>query len=583
MRTLKCFLLIALIVFVGSAFRVNTLRAEGEDVNLNTIQVTTNADEYDTNGTGAGCSLREAVTAANTDAAFGGCNAGSGKDKIMLQDKYYLFERPETDNSNSGGDLDLTTPMILQGQGRMSTILDANAFDRVFNVWANGVKISGVKITGGGNVQNGGGVLVAAQVTLQDVYIYDNVSTNNGGGIMVSADGNLTLLNSMVEENRATISGGGIENHGTLTVRNSRLYRNRVTNSGSDGGGIMNYETATVRDSTLDANHAEGDGGGIYNFGTLNVLGSTLNGNNIYGDGGGIYNTGDMVIERSTLSGNTAYGSGGGISAQNTATTKLYNVTVASNYADFDSGNNGSGGGIHNAPCVNNCNVIEMHNSLLGNNKLPISNTNSDTQGYFTFAGEYNFIEAPGGQYIGDITHLTLGQDPALASLSNNGGATNTHALQSNSPAIDKGNPAGCRDANGNQLLTDQRGESAPHDGDGLNGPRCDVGAFELPLSSSCAAKPNKPAITQPANMGGYPTNQLTIIWGSAHCAETFQLIVKQGSKQGTTMVNAKDLRVLEYETPIMKKGKDYYARVKACNSFGCTKSAWVQFRLAKN
>lgn len=39
------------------------------------IYVTTTNDEYDMNGTGAGCSLREAIHAANTDAAFGGCPA----------------------------------------------------------------------------------------------------------------------------------------------------------------------------------------------------------------------------------------------------------------------------------------------------------------------------------------------------------------------------------------------------------------------------------------------------------------------------------------------------------------------------
>ena len=32
----------------------------------------------DENGGGAACSLREAILAANTDAAFGGCPAGGG-------------------------------------------------------------------------------------------------------------------------------------------------------------------------------------------------------------------------------------------------------------------------------------------------------------------------------------------------------------------------------------------------------------------------------------------------------------------------------------------------------------------------
>ena len=49
------------------------------------IPVNTTTDEFNTSGTGTGCSLREAIQAANTDSAFGGCTAGSGADTINLQ------------------------------------------------------------------------------------------------------------------------------------------------------------------------------------------------------------------------------------------------------------------------------------------------------------------------------------------------------------------------------------------------------------------------------------------------------------------------------------------------------------------
>jgi hypothetical protein len=47
-----------------------------------TIRVTTTADQ---NGEGSKCALREAARAAQDDAAFGGCKAGSGKDTILLE------------------------------------------------------------------------------------------------------------------------------------------------------------------------------------------------------------------------------------------------------------------------------------------------------------------------------------------------------------------------------------------------------------------------------------------------------------------------------------------------------------------
>ena len=50
--------------------------------------VTTTADEF---GTPTGCSLREAIQAANNDAAFGGCIAGNGDDTITLQALTYIL------------------------------------------------------------------------------------------------------------------------------------------------------------------------------------------------------------------------------------------------------------------------------------------------------------------------------------------------------------------------------------------------------------------------------------------------------------------------------------------------------------
>jgi hypothetical protein len=63
--------------------------------------------------------------------------------------------------------------------------------------------------------------------------------------------------------------------------------------------------------------------------------------------------------------------------------------------------------------------------------------------------------------------------DPKLGPLQSNGGPTQTHALLPGSPAIDAGNPGGCRDKLGALLITDQRGFPRPAVG-------CDIGAYEL-------------------------------------------------------------------------------------------------------
>lgn len=77
----------------------------------------------------------------------------------------------------------------------------------------------------------------------------------------------------------------------------------------------------------------------------------------------------------------------------------------------------------------------------------------------------------------GDLSNI----DPQLGPLQDNGGPTETHALPSNSPAIDAGDPDGCLDAGNDLLLTDQRGATRPQ------GAACDIGAYELVLAPDVA------------------------------------------------------------------------------------------------
>jgi hypothetical protein len=71
------------------------------------------------------------------------------------------------------------------------------------------------------------------------------------------------------------------------------------------------------------------------------------------------------------------------------------------------------------------------------------------------------------------------GQNPKLEALADNGGPTQTHALKAESPAIDTGAPNGCKDADGNILTSDQRGELRPFDGNTDGTAVCDIGAYE--------------------------------------------------------------------------------------------------------
>ena len=73
----------------------------------------------------------------------------------------------------------------------------------------------------------------------------------------------------------------------------------------------------------------------------------------------------------------------------------------------------------------------------------------------------------------GDNVHQLL----STSGLANNGGPTQTTALQSGSPAIDAIPVADCTDQSSppNQITTDQRGFARPDAGEAV----CDVGAYE--------------------------------------------------------------------------------------------------------
>ena len=108
-----------------------------------------------------------------------------------------------------------------------------------------------------------------------------------------------------------------------------------------------------------------------------------------------------------------------------------------------------------------------FQNSIVANNSGQNCSNPVTSDGYnLSSDGTCNF------NAVGDLNNHA----PLLGPLQNNGGPTDTMALLLGSPAIDAGNPAGCKDAQGNLLLTDQRGMPRP-DKEDANG--CDMGAYE--------------------------------------------------------------------------------------------------------
>ncbi|MCB8979005.1 MAG: CSLREA domain-containing protein [Ardenticatenaceae bacterium] len=382
-------------------------------VHADTITVDTTADEVNTNGN---CSLREAILSANGDTAVDSCTAGSGADVITLPPGTYTLSLAGAgENAAQTGDLDITADVTINGGGMNNSIIDGAGADRIFEVHSG------------------------ATATINDLTVR-NGSNVSGGGISVA--GTLTLNRSRVTGSTATSSGGGIFAGGTLTVTHSRVDGN-TANGG--GGVFVSFLSTTIMNSEISGNTATGGGGGISSSGTLNVVNSTLSGNIAGGNGGGLY----------TVESNNNH---------------LYNVTISNNTADSDANDSGDGGGVFMLGGTSATNTL-----IGGNTDNSPGQKRPDCSGSLNSEG-YNLITNVTGCTInGDTIGNLTGVDPMLGPLQNNGGATLTQALLAGSPAINAGNPGGCRDQNAALLGTDQRGFSRPANGS----PLCDMGAYE--------------------------------------------------------------------------------------------------------
>jgi CSLREA domain-containing protein len=257
--------------------------------------------------------------------------------------------------------------------------------------------------------------------------------------------------------NAITVSGGGntqvfsVCGCGDLTLTNLTVADGKATTPEPSGAGIYNEGgTVTVTNSTFSGNSAGDSGGAIFNESgsTLRVTNSTFSGNSAGDSGGGIYNGGTLTVTNSTFSGNSASTQGGAI--LNAFDWTLRNTILA---------NSPSGGN-----CFNSGNLL--------------------------IDGGYNIEFFPGNTCSFNASTSKSNTDPQFAGgLANNGGPTQTIALQPTSPAVDAIPPAGGCEVG---ITTDQRGVSRPQ------GAGCDIGAFELVPTPPTPPTPPQPPGPQP-------------------------------------------------------------------------------------
>jgi len=246
-----------------------------------TLTVNTLADSNDAAGScGSGtCSLRDAITQANTD------NSG---DTI-------LFQSGLTGTITLGSALPAITSTNLTIQGPGANVLTISGAGQYPILWTSGTELEEWIISGltfangnasGSQVSNGGAI----------------------SGFIVS------VSNCAFTGNTATGTGGAI--YGESTVDQSTF----TGNSAHFGGAIGSPVDVTVTDSTFSANTSSGLGGAIGAF-TVSATNDTFAGNSASGSGGAIDASDDIAANNDIFSGNSAGSVGGALDGHASGTT----------------------------------------------------------------------------------------------------------------------------------------------------------------------------------------------------------------------------------------------------------------------
>jgi CSLREA domain-containing protein len=363
------------------------------------------------------CSLREAVLAANEKQNADTIRLGKGTYRLAIPDG--AFDGAET------GELLLYWESKVIGRGAGQTKVHGMGVDGVFNLTglASHHTLRKLTVRGGaakdenGDPDIGGGVRVGfAPTTLGRVVIIGN-SAQSGGGIWSQSE-ELTISRSTISDNFASDYGGGIFSPATISPAVTRL-----------------------RASTISGNDAAvGAGVGVDGFDPPMV------------------DFPEPVFEgvNSTIAENDALVSGGGLSAIQGASASLNNVSVGFNKADSDNSGGGFGGGIYHS----SDSTFIVDDSVIADNTAGSSGGGSQCWGDFTGTG--NAISLSNGcEDFNNASNRLIPSEIALP-LADNGGPTETMALQSFSSATGYANTCPTRD---------QRGKLRPAN--------CDSGAFE--------------------------------------------------------------------------------------------------------
>jgi len=321
---------------------------------------------------------------------------------------------------------------------------------------------------------------------------FNNCSGSNGGAVNTLGS-QLTIINSTFTNNEAHGYGGGADAVGNggdgMGGIGGAIYTDGISQNadlprfvlydcvltgnraGDHGGAIFHYTIASAANVSVICRCTFDDNAVNYNAAT-----------NYLGRCGAIYAQGtDLTVVDSTFSNNDAHDGAGAIAIYSDKTCRIANCTFYNNSAFDDAATGSLGGAVEASGATayfSHCTFADnaakagaairagsgtwLKNCVFSNN-LGTTEWNGH-QTWITCNDGGNNVMWPEDRSIWGTTDLPVTAtaviaDPLLAALADNGGPTQTMALQSGSPCIDIG-------STGDSPATDQRGQARDADPD---------------------------------------------------------------------------------------------------------------------
>ena len=302
--------------------------------------------------------------------------------------------------------------------------------------------------TGAGSAVRGGRLVVRALATLVALACVSGVAPDFAGAETYPVSNTAQFAEAVAKANANSgpntikLAAGGYQPESVVRLTNTSgtlTIEGPTTEAATfNGGGVEPFPSeifniksgVSVIFKDVQATTAATEA--INDFGKVEVESSTVGGNS--GPGILVEKEATATIRNSTISDGLQQG----VIVEGTAS--LFNSTVAFN----------SGGGIDNKGTLNLTNTIVADN--LGGDCEGKANTTDHS------------LDSDGSCGVEQSK-----VNPKLGPLAFNGGPTQTHALETGSPAIDAGDKAACP-------TVDQRGSTRPD----VPGTACDVGAYEF-------------------------------------------------------------------------------------------------------